>query len=77
VISLHAVRLELEAGLLALPRVPHFPAPVWWHRVQRPGAAVSPAARAFGSQLDAELPLLDQQLQALLEQHHQPRTTPG
>ncbi|HKL50025.1 MAG TPA: LysR family transcriptional regulator [Wenzhouxiangellaceae bacterium] len=77
VISLHAVRLELESGLLALPRVPHFPAPVWWHRIQRPGAAVSPAARAFGSQLDAELPLLDQQLQALLEQHHQPRTTPG
>jgi len=57
--------------------VPHFPAPVWWHRVQRPGAAVSPAARAFGSQLDAELPLLDRQLQALLAQHHQPRTTPG
>lgn len=72
VISLHAVRLELEAGLLALPRVPHFPAPVWWHRVQRPGAAVSPAARAFNNQLDAEMPHLDEQLKALLKRHGQP-----
>src|SRR6056297_800878 len=75
VISLHAVRLELEAGLLEMLRVPHFPAPVWWHRVQRPGAAVSPAARAFGSQLDAELPRLDGALQTLLKQHHQSWST--
>lgn len=72
VISLHAVRLELEAGLLALPRVPHFPAPVWWHLVQRSNTRASPAAEAFRRQLAEDMPRLDHHLLELLEHHGLP-----
>jgi len=66
VISLHAVRLELEAGRLALPGVPHFPAPVKWHWVQRRDTVPPPAAEAFRRHLDRELPALDRALAELL-----------
>jgi len=69
VISLHAVKLELAAGLLALPRVPHFPAPVYWYLAQRRGAPVSPAAEAFGAHLVEAMPALDRELIELLGAH--------
>lgn len=69
VISLHAVRLELEAGVLALPPAPHFPAPVHWHLVQRSDSAATPAAEAFRAHLLNEMPTLDGELRALLVQH--------
>lgn len=69
VISLHAVRLELDAGLLALPRAPHFPAPVHWHWVQRADASPTPAAEAFRRHLLDEMPALDAELARRIEQH--------
>ena len=69
VISLHAVSLELAAGVLALPRVPHFPAPVHWHLVQRSGARISPAAEAFRAHLAREMPVIDADLIGRLEEH--------
>ncbi|NKI36405.1 LysR family transcriptional regulator [Wenzhouxiangella sp. XN79A] len=67
VISLHAVGLELEAGRLALPPVPHFPAPVNWHWVQRRDILTPPAAEAFRRHLADQLPALDAMLAAVLE----------
>lgn len=69
VISLHAVALELDAGVLALPRAPHFPAPVNWHLVQRAGARISPAADAFRAHLAREMPAIDDGLKRRLEEH--------
>ena len=69
VISLHAVSLELAAGVLALPRAPHFPAPVNWHLVQRAGARISPAAEAFRAHLEREMPAIDEDLKRRLEEH--------
>ncbi len=71
IISLHAIRLEIEAGLLVMPRVPHFPAPVHWHLVQRHRAPVSPAALAFRDHVRAEMPALDHEMIALLEHQGQ------
>lgn len=69
VISLHAVRLELEAGRLALPRVPHFPAPVQWHWVQRRDTVPPPAAEAFHRHLADAMPALDARLAEVLRTH--------
>lgn len=67
VISLHAVQLELDAGELVLLDVPHFPAPVCWHLLQKPGRIVTPAARAFREHLQVEMPRHDETLIARLE----------
>ncbi len=72
VISLHAVRLELAAGELVMLDVPYFPAPVYWHLVQKPGRRLTPAAEAFRDHLLAEMPALDQQLIARLAADGQP-----
>ncbi|MDT8439575.1 MAG: LysR family transcriptional regulator [Wenzhouxiangellaceae bacterium] len=69
VISLHAVRLELDAGLLALPKAPHFPAPTHWHLLQRRATQPSPAADAFREHLRVEMPKLDAEIVATLERH--------
>lgn len=73
VISLHAVRLELEAGLLALPRVPHFPAPIHWHLLRKRDVPETPAADAFRDHLRIEMPALDDALRGLIEHHLGPR----
>jgi len=62
VISLHAVGLELDSGRLVLLSVPHFPAPVHWHLLQKAGRAVTPAAEAFRDHLLESMPALDQAL---------------
>lgn len=59
VISLHAVKLELDTGKLVLLDVPHFPAPVYWHLLQKPGRILTPAARAFREHLLEAMPPLD------------------
>jgi len=66
VISLHAVQLELEAGELVMLDVPHFPAPVYWHLVQKGEHMLTPAADAFRAHLKAEMPRLDEQLRQRL-----------
>ncbi|MDQ2070828.1 LysR family transcriptional regulator [Natronospira bacteriovora] len=72
VISLHAVQLELEAGELVMLDVPYFPAPVYWHLVQKPDRRLTPAAEAFHNHLLAEMPRLDQQLVQRLHDNDQP-----
>ena len=62
VISLHAVRLELETGRLTLLDVPHFPAPVHWHLLQKTGRTATPAAVAFRDHLLETIPALDRAL---------------
>lgn len=62
VISLHAIELELDTGHLTLLDVPHFPAPVYWHLLQKTGRAVTPAAEAFRAHLLECMPALDQTL---------------
>jgi len=59
VISLHAVKLELDTGKLVLLNVPHFPAPVHWHLLQKSGRAMTPAAEAFRDHLGETMPALD------------------
>lgn len=59
VISLHAIELELDAGKLVLLEVPHFPAPVYWHLLQKSGRAITPAAEAFRAHLREAMPPLD------------------
>jgi len=71
VISLHAVLLELDSGLLALPRVPHFPAPVHWYLIQRKGARPSPAAEAFREHLVEAMPEVDRTMRERLAVHDQ------
>lgn len=71
VISLHAVQLELEAGELVMLDVPHFPAPVYWHLVQKPGRMITPAAEAFRNHLKENMPRLDAELMDRLERNGQ------
>lgn len=71
VISLHAVQLELEAGELVMLDVPHFPAPVYWHLVQKRDRMSTPAADVFRDHLKAEMPHLDNQLIQRLAAHGQ------
>ncbi len=68
IISLHAVKLELQARRLVLLRVPHFPAPVRWSLIQRTEAA-TPAALAFRAHLLEQMPARDAEIIALLKQH--------
>lgn len=69
VISLHAVRLELEAGLLTILRVPHFPAPVFWHLIQRRNTPVSPAAAVFREHLLEQMPEHDAWARSVIQDH--------
>ena len=62
VISLHAVGLELDTGRLTLLDVPHFPAPVHWHLLQKTGRVITPAAKAFRDHLLEAMPALDRNL---------------
>jgi len=68
VISLHAVRLEIDTGRLVLLRVPHFPAPMRWYLVRRRSSAISPAAQAFRSHLIEHMPERDRRMRQLLAQ---------
>jgi DNA-binding transcriptional LysR family regulator len=62
VISLHAVKLELDAGKLVLLDVPHFPAPVYWYLLQKSSRIITPAAEAFRAHLREAMPPLDEGL---------------
>lgn len=59
VISLHAVKLELDAGKLIMLDVPHFPAPVYWYLLQKSTRIMTPAAEAFRNYLREAMPPLD------------------
>ncbi len=69
VISLHAVLPELQAGRLALLRVPHFPVPVEWRLVRRRGRIETPAAAAFRAHLHEQMPALDRRMVEALNAH--------
>lgn len=67
VISLHAVKLELDTGKLVLLDVPHFPAPVHWSLLQKSGRITTPAAAAFRAYLRRAMPPLNAGLVERLE----------
>ena len=72
VISLKAVLLELESGLLRLVKLPHFPVPVRWHLVRRRQRLLTPATASFRQHLLDWLPQLDELLATTLSRHGQP-----
>jgi DNA-binding transcriptional LysR family regulator len=66
VVSLHSIRLELQAHVLVLLDVEGFPLQRHWHIVTREGKSLSPAAQAFKEYVITEAARYAQDYQQLL-----------
>ena len=61
-ISMHAITAELNAGQLALLKLPDVPMPSWWYAVRPLARQATPATEAYLAFLKTQWPRLDETL---------------